>query len=185
MAQNTGGGAPADHVILVDENDRPVGTAPKLAAHLNGGALHRAFSIFIFNSDGRMLLQRRAAGKYHFGRLWTNTCCSHPREGQPLADSAHARLRHEFGFDAPLEEMFSFVYRAEDPASGLTEHEFDHVFVGRFDGRPEPNPEEIEGWEWVDRTQLLRDVASNPGRYTPWFRIVLERVLADVPPGGG
>jgi isopentenyl-diphosphate Delta-isomerase len=182
MATRTGNGAPADHVILVDENDRPVGSAPKLDAHRNGGALHRAFSIFVFNSAGEMLLQRRAATKYHFGTLWTNACCSHPRHGQTLEESAHARLRHEFGFDAPLQELFSFVYRAEDPASGLTEHEFDHVFVGRFDGRPAPNPEEIEAWEWVARSQLLRDVSEHPERFTPWFRIVLERVLERVAP---
>jgi len=182
MATRTGNGAPADHVILVDENDRPVGSAPKLDAHRNGGALHRAFSIFVFNSAGEMLLQRRAATKYHFGTLWTNACCSHPRHGQTLEESAHARLRHEFGFDAPLQELFSFVYRAEDPASGLTEPEFDHVFVGRFDGRPAPNPEEIEAWEWVARSQLLRDVSEHPERFTPWFLIVLERVLERVAP---
>jgi isopentenyl-diphosphate delta-isomerase len=170
-----------DRVILVDENDRPVGSAPKLAAHQNGGRLHRAFSVFIFNSAGQMLLQRRAASKYHFGGLWTNACCSHPREGSVI-DSARARLREEFGFDVPLEELFSFVYRAEDPASGLTEHEFDHVLVGRFDGRPAPNPDEIEAWEWIDRSKLLRDVRERPQRFTPWFRIVLERVLARVEP---
>jgi isopentenyl-diphosphate delta-isomerase len=185
MAPTTGDVPSADHVILVDENDRAVGSAPKLEAHRNGGALHRAFSIFIFNSAGQMLLQRRAATKYHFGGLWTNACCSHPRHGEALDESAHARLRHEFGFDAPLQELFSFVYRAEDPASGLTEHEFDHVFVGRFDGLPAPNPEEIEAWEWVDRSHLLRDVSEHPDRYTPWFRIVLERVLQRVTAAAG
>ena len=169
-----------DEVVLVDESDRPVGSAPKLAAHQNGGRLHRAFSIFIFNSAGQMLLQRRAPGKYHFGGLWTNACCSHPRAGPSLADSARARLRHEFGFDVPLEELFSFVYRAEDPVSGLTEHEFDHVFVGRFDGEPAPNPDEIDSWRWIDPSELLRDVERHPDRYTPWFRIVLDRVLERV-----
>jgi isopentenyl-diphosphate delta-isomerase len=169
--------AAPDDVVLVDEDDRPLGSAPKLAAHQNGGRLHRAFSVFIFDSHGRMLLQRRAPGKYHFGGLWTNACCSHPRVGQPLIESARARLRHEFGFDAPLEERFSFVYRAEDPTSGLTEHELDHVLVGRFDGEPRPNPEEIDAWDWVDPSELLRDVRERPERYTPWFRIVLERVV--------
>jgi isopentenyl-diphosphate delta-isomerase len=168
-----------DHVILVDESGRAIGSAPKLAAHENGGRLHRAFSVFIFNSAGQMLLQRRAAGKYHFGGLWTNACCSHPREG-PVVDSARARLREEFGFEVPLEELFSFVYRAEDPASGLTEHEFDHVLIGRFDGKPAPDPDEIESWEWIDPSRLLRDVQEHPERYTPWFRIVLERVLQRV-----
>ena len=184
MAQGTDvdvDGASPDHVILVDENDRSLGSAPKLAAHLDGGRLHRAFSVFVFNSAGRMLLQRRAAGKYHFGGLWTNACCSHPREGPTLVESARARLRHEFGFDVPLDELFSFVYRAHDPASGLTEHEFDHVLVGRFDGEPSPNPDEIDAWEWVDRDQLTSEVRRHPERYTPWFRIVLEKVLERVP----
>jgi isopentenyl-diphosphate delta-isomerase len=174
---------PGDSVLLVDENDRPLGWAPKLEAHLDGGRLHRAFSVFVFDAAGRMLLQRRAAGKYHFGGLWTNACCSHPGDGRTVAEFARDRLRHEFGFDVPLEELFSFVYRAHDPASGLTEHEFDHVLVGRFDGEPAPNPEEIESWEWVHRATLLRDVEQSPGRYTPWFKIVLHRVLERVPAG--
>ena len=180
MTDTTGDPTSADHVILVDEADRPVGTAPKLDAHLDGGRLHRAFSVFIFNSAGKMLLQRRAAGKYHFGGLWTNACCSHPGEGRPVAEFARARLRHEMGLDVPLEPLFTFVYRAEDPVSGLTEHEFDHVLVGRFDGEPSPNPDEVGSWEWVERIDLLRDVRDNPGRYTPWFKIVLERVLERV-----
>jgi isopentenyl-diphosphate delta-isomerase len=166
-----------DHVILVDESDRPLGVEAKLAAHEQGGRLHRAFSIFIFDSAGRMLLQRRADGKYHFGGLWTNACCSHPRPGQDLLDSAHARLRHEFGFDVPLEKRFSFVYRATDPSTGLTEHEFDHVLVGRFDGTPKPNPDEISQWRWVEPRALLEEVDQFPERYTPWFKLVLERVL--------
>ena len=166
-----------DAVVLVDEQDRPLGSAPKLAAHENGGRLHRAFSVFIFDSAGRMLLQRRAPTKYHFGGLWTNACCSHPGADCAVADAARARLRHELGFDVPLRELFSFVYRAEDPASGLTEHEFDHVLVGRYDGKPRPNPDEVDAWEWVDPQQLLADVRQHPDRYTPWFRLVLERVI--------
>lgn len=171
----------AGEVILVDENDRALGTAPKLAAHQHGGHLHRAFSVFVFNSAGKMLLQRRAAGKYHFGGLWTNACCSHPGPGAPLVDCARSRLRHEMGIDVPLEKRFSFVYRADDPGSGLTEHEFDHVFVGRFDGEPEPNPEEVESFAWVNPEDLVRDVAAHPEQYTPWFRQVLERVVCEQP----
>jgi isopentenyl-diphosphate delta-isomerase len=170
-------GGADDQVILVDESDRAVGFEDKLAAHEGGGKLHRAFSVFLFDSAGRMLLQRRAAGKYHFGGLWTNACCSHPRRGQALMDSARARLRHELGIDAPLEELFSFVYRAEDPATGLTEHEFDHVLCGRFDGAPRPNPEEVSDWEWVEPRELMEDVRRRPERYTPWFKLVLERVI--------
>ena len=171
-----------EQLILVDEQDRPVGLAAKLAAHQGGGRLHRAFSIFIFDAAGRMLLQRRSVKKYHFGGLWTNACCSHPRGGgmgreQDLADAARARLREEFGFEVPLREAFSFVYRAEDPASGLVEHEFDHVFVGRFDGEPRPNADEIDDWRWVDPAELAEDVRRNPQRYTPWFKIALEQVM--------
>ena len=167
-------------VILVDEFDRPLGVEEKLAAHRDGGRLHRAFSVFVFDSSGRMLLQRRAAGKYHFGGLWTNACCSHPRQGEPLAEGARARLHHELGIDVPLEELFSFVYRAEDPASGLTEHEFDHVLTGRFDGTPRPNPDEVSDWRWTDVGELLEDVRRHPERYTPWFKLVLERVVREI-----
>jgi isopentenyl-diphosphate delta-isomerase len=168
----------SDELILVDEQDNPVGTAPKLAAHQNGGRLHRAFSIFIFNSAGEMLLQRRAPGKYHFGGRWTNACCSHPRRGEATPDAAHRRLRHELGFDTELTERFSFVYRAEDPASGLTEHEYDHVFVGRSDAEPRPNPGEVDGWKWVAPDALVADVRANPAAYTPWFALVVERVVS-------
>jgi isopentenyl-diphosphate delta-isomerase len=166
-----------DRVVLVDEQDRPLGTAAKLEAHQAGGRLHRAFSVFIFDSSGRMLLQRRGAGKYHFGGLWTNACCSHPQWDEPVADAARARLREEFGFDTALTPAFTFTYRATDPASGLTEHEFDHVFFGRYDGDPRPDPAEIDGWQWVDLPQLVSDVNAHAERYTPWFRIALAEVL--------
>ena len=171
-------GEESDELILVDEHDKPVGFAPKLAAHQNGGRLHRAFSIFIFNAAGEMLLQCRAAGKYHFGGLWTNACCSHPRRGQSTIDAAHLRLREEFGFDTELTERFTFTYRATDHASGLTEHEFDHVFTGRFDGQPKPNPGEIGEWKWVRPSELLADVKARPEAYTPWFRLAAARVLS-------
>ena len=167
-----------DELILVDEHDNPVGYETKLRAHEHGGRLHRAFSVFIFNGAGEMLLQRRAAGKYHFGGLWTNACCSHPRRGQSTDEAARQRLRHEFGFDADLREVFTFTYRATDPTSGLTEHEFDHAFVGRFDGEPRPNPDEIDGWKWVGPAELLADVRARPELYTPWFGLAVERVLA-------
>ena len=173
-----------DHVLLVDEHDRPVGSAEKLAAHRDGGRLHRAFSVFLFNAEGQMLLQRRSVTKYHFGGLWTNACCSHPGAGRSVVEAARARLREELGIDVPLRELFSFVYRAEDPVSGLTEHEFDHVLVGQFDGVPIPNPEEVSDWKWVDPAELAADVASRPGNYTPWFKLVLDRVLRQMPAAG-
>lgn len=171
------GSGGSDHVVLVDESDRDLGVAGKLAAHQDGGRLHRAFSVFIFNAAGQMLIQRRAAGKYHFGNLWTNTCCSHPRSGADVVAEARVRLKQEFGIDVPLEARFSFVYRAEDPATGLTEHEFDHVLTGRFDGTPDPNLHEIGEWRWVEPTKLMEDVERFPQRYTPWFKLVLRRVL--------
>ena len=118
-----------DDVILVDENDNPLGVCEKLAAHLEGGRIHRAFSDFIFDTQNRLLLQRRALSKYHFGGLWTNTCCSHPRPGESTLAAAQRRLVEELGFVVPLRELGHFIYRAHDPATGLTEHELDHVFL--------------------------------------------------------
>lgn len=172
---------PMEQIVLVDENDRPVGFEEKMKAHENGGKLHRAFSIFIFDSAGRMLLQLRSVKKHHFGGLWTNSCCSHPRRGEKLEDAAHRRLKDEFGFDTPLKEVFSFVYKALDRKSGLTEHEFDHVFVGKYDGEPKPNAEEIDEWEWASADELLADAKRNPQNYTPWFMLALEKVLANAP----
>jgi isopentenyl-diphosphate Delta-isomerase len=165
---------PGEELIIVDEKDRLVGFETKLAAHQKGGKLHRAFSIFVFDGVGRMLLQRRAEGKYHFGGLWSNACCSHPRKGEKLEDAAHRRLREEFGFDTELEEVFSFVYRASDFRSGLTEHEFDHVFCGEFNGDPHPNVDEIADWKWVGLADLEADLQSNPDDYTSWFRVVVH-----------
>ncbi len=166
-----------EHVVLVDEHDTPLGTEEKLRAHQDGGRLHRAFSIFIFNSRGELLLQRRAAGKYHFGGLWTNTCCSHPREKEPTEAAAHRKLVQEMGFDTALEESFAFTYRAEDVDSGLTEHELDHVFVGSFDGEPRVNAEEVAEWKWMAPGEIERDLHENPRRYTPWFPIAFAKLL--------
>ena len=167
-----------EKVILVDESDREIGTCEKLEAHLHGGRLHRAFSVFLFSPGGQLFLQRRAGGKYHFPGLWTNACCSHPRPGEATDAAAHRRLREELGIAAEITELFSFVYRAEDPASGLTEHEFDHVFLGKFDGEPNLNLEETDAWRWVEREALLAELAETPETFTPWFKIALERVLA-------
>jgi isopentenyl-diphosphate delta-isomerase len=165
-----------DEVVLVDENDRPLGFLPKRRAHEAGGVLHRAFSIFIFDRHKRMLLQLRGENKYHFGGQWTNTCCSHPRKGEGLLEAAHRRLQQEMGFDVPLQELFSFIYRAYDAQSGLTEHEFDHVFVGEYDGEPRPNPAEVDGWQWIEIADLRRDLQAHPEHYTVWFRLSAERV---------
>jgi isopentenyl-diphosphate delta-isomerase len=166
-----------EEIILVDESDREIGFAEKLAAHRDGGRLHRAFSIFLFDAQGRMLLQKRAAAKYHFGGLWTNACCGHPRRGEVLEAAARRRLREELGVGPELREVFTFVYTAADPGSGLTEREFDHVFVGRLlDEQARPDPAEIDALRWIDSAELSLDVAAQPERYTPWFAQALERL---------
>lgn len=166
-----------DEVICVDEDDQCIGFIGKQEAHAGSGILHRAFSIFIFNSANQMLIQQRSFQKYHFGGLWTNTCCSHPRRGEALADAAHRRLQEEFGFDTSLHEILSFIYDAYDNDSGLTEREFDHVLIGKFDGVPQIDEAEIAAWQWVNLDSLRFDVQVNPERYTAWFRMALGRVM--------
>jgi isopentenyl-diphosphate delta-isomerase len=162
-----------EQVILVDENDREIGTDEKLAAH-TAGKLHRAISVFVFDERGRLLIQQRASSKYHSGGLWSNTCCSHPRPEEASKAAAHRRLREEMGFDCTLQHAFSFVYKSR-LANHLWEHEYDHVFVGRFDGTPTPNPAEVHGWRWIDFAEMLGDVRANPDKYTVWFKIALEK----------
>ncbi|MES2134658.1 MAG: isopentenyl-diphosphate Delta-isomerase [Patescibacteria group bacterium] len=164
-----------ERVILVDENDTEIGTMGKLEAHQRG-VLHRAFSVFVFDSSGRLMLQKRASNKYHSGGLWTNTCCSHPRAGELVVDAAHRRLKSEMGFDCPLTEVHSLTYRAEF-SNGLIEHEYDHMFVGVWDGTPLINSEEVDEWQWMDIEELRRQIAEHPEQYTYWFKIALEDVL--------
>ena len=179
----------SEQVILVSPDDIALGVATKKDVH-RLGALHRAFSIFIFDSAGRMLLQRRAITKYHSGGLWTNTCCSHPRPGESTRAAAQRRLFEEMGFHCPLQTAFSFVYRA-DVGDGLIEHEYDHVFVGHFEGDPAPDPGEVDDWGWFGTAAVLRDLHESPGRYTFWFRIAFaelrlrEPQLFEVAAGGG
>lgn len=166
----------SERVVLVDEEGNEIGTEEKLEAHKNGGKRHRAFSIFVFDSKGRLLLQKRAEGKYHCPGLWANTACSHPRPGEGMEEATRRRIQEEMGFSCPMEEILTFKYTAEFE-NGLTEKEFDHVFVGKYGGDPQPNPEEVGDWKWVEPEDLVKDVEENPGKYTPWFRIVLDRVL--------
>lgn len=163
-----------EHVILVDRSDRPRGTMEKLEAH-HTGELHRAFSVFVFTPDGKLILQRRAAHKYHSPGLWTNTCCSHPRVGETTEEAAHRRLVEEMGFDTPLEEIFHFIYREQ--VGELIEHELDHVFIGTYAGEPVLNLDETDDWRTASLEELRADVAQNPEEYTVWFRICLEQVL--------
>lgn len=162
-------------LIAVDRHDRETGRVEKMRAHRDG-VLHRAFSIFVFDRADRVLLQRRARGKYHSAGLWSNTCCSHPRAGESLLDAAHRRLREEMGFDCGLEAVFSFVYRATLGA-GLVEHEFDHVLVGRFVGAPAPDEREVEDWRWATVPTVQSQLAANPGAYTAWFKLALDGLL--------
>ena len=165
---------PVEYVVLVNKNNQPLGTMEKMEAH-ERGELHRAFSIFIFNAEGQMMLQRRADDKYHSPGLWTNTVCSHPRTGEKIAEAAHRRLIEEMGFDCDIKEVFSFIYKA-DVGDGLTEHEFDQVFMGTCDAEPKPNPDEVGDWKYVWPGELYADVEKHPENYTVWFKIALKKV---------
>ena len=162
-----------DQVILVDKNDNQVGLMPKLEAH-EKGVLHRAFSIFIFNSKYELLLQKRASSKYHSGGLWTNTCCSHQHEGETSIQAAKRRLNQEMGINTSLEFLFSFIYKAEFE-NGLIEHEFDHVIFGRSNQDPKIDKNEAESWKWVSVDLILKDIEINQDKYTVWFKIIFQR----------
>jgi len=164
-----------EKIILVDEKDNEIGAEEKIKTHQEG-KLHRAFSIFVFNSQSELLLQRRAEDKYHSGGLWTNTCCSHPREGEELEDAVHRRLQEELGFDCELKEAFSFIYRKEFD-NGLTEHELDHVFVGECEAEPNPDPAEVSEWKWITLDGLNKDIKENPDNYTYWLKVALDKVI--------
>lgn len=164
-----------EQVILVDKNDMPTGQMEKMEAH-EKGLLHRAFSIFIFNSKRELLLQQRAEGKYHSGGLWTNTCCSHPRFGESNEEAARRRLKEEMGMDCKLVYGFNFTYKAKF-ADGLIEHELDHVFFGSSDEKPKINRAEVESYKYVDLKFLEKDINQNPDLYTPWLKICFNRML--------
>ena len=160
--------------MLVDREDNPIGTMEKMEAHRKG-ELHRAFSIFLFNSQKELLLQKRALNKYHSGGLWTNTCCSHPRPQESIEIAANRRLQEEMGITCSLTFAFSFIYEAK-LNSGLIEHEFDYVFIGQFDGKPKVNHQEVADWKFLNWQSLTDDVSRQPQKYTEWFKLALERV---------
>lgn len=162
-----------EQVILVDSQDREIGVEEKMAAHING-QLHRAISVFIYNSSGEILMQQRAHSKYHSGGLWTNTCCSHPKPGESSLDAANRRLEEEMGMNAELNHLFSFTYHAELD-KGLIEHEFDHVFVGQSDEKPTLNPEEAESYTYMSPLKIQADIEQNPSKYTEWFKIIFNQ----------
>lgn len=161
-----------ENVILVNEQDQPIGLMPKLEAHQKA-VLHRAFSVFILNDQNEIMLQQRAHQKYHSPLLWTNTCCSHQREGESNIEAGKRRLFEEMGFETELTELFHFIYKAPFD-NGLTEHELDHVMIGRYNGQPQINREEVEAWKWMTIGDVQADMQNHPENYTVWFRIIFD-----------
>ncbi|QLG44227.1 isopentenyl-diphosphate Delta-isomerase [Costertonia aggregata] len=162
-----------ENVILVNEADEQIGTMPKMEAH-EKALLHRAFSVFIMNDKGETMLQQRAAHKYHSPLLWTNTCCSHQRVGETNIQAGKRRLQEEMGFMAELEEVISFIYKAPFD-NGLTEHELDHVMIGKYNDAPKINPDEVADWKWMRPEAVKEDIYRSPEKYTEWFKIIFDK----------
>ncbi|RKE98064.1 isopentenyl-diphosphate Delta-isomerase [Ichthyenterobacterium magnum] len=162
-----------EHVILVNENDEQIGLMPKLEAH-EKAVLHRAFSVFVFNDNNELMLQQRAKHKYHSPSLWTNTCCSHQRDGETNIEAGKRRLNEEMGFVTDLKETISFIYKAPFD-NGLTEHEFDHVMIGYYNEAPNINPDEVEAWKWMSLEAVKVDIKLHPECYTEWFKIIFDK----------
>lgn len=164
---------PEEMVVLVNENDEKIGLMPKQEAH-EKALLHRAFSVFVFNENNELMLQQRALDKYHSPGLWTNTCCSHQRDGETNIEAGKRRLQEEMGFATDLKETISFIYKAPFD-NGLTEHEYDHILVGSFNGKPKINPEEVADWKWMSLEDVKSDIKKNPSIYTEWFKIIFDK----------
>ncbi len=167
-----------EQVVLVDENDNQIGLMPKMEAH-EKAVLHRAFSVFIFNEQGELMLQQRAAHKYHSPLLWTNTCCSHQRNGETNLEAGKRRLQEEMGFVTNLKEVFSFIYKAPFD-NGLTEHELDHVLIGYFEDKPNINKEEAEDYKWMLLEDVKSDIEKNSSIYTEWFKIIFKESFSKI-----
>ncbi len=161
-----------EQVILVDTNDTPIGMMEKMEAHQKA-LLHRAFSVFVFNDRNELLLQQRAADKYHSPLLWANTCCSHQREGESNIAAGRRRLQEEMGFTCTLHEKFSFIYKAPFD-NGLTEHELDHVLIGTYNENPKINPQEVAAYKWMSIAAVKKDITLHPEIYTAWFKIIFD-----------
>ena len=162
-----------EQVILVNEKDEQIGLMPKMEAH-EKALLHRAFSVFVFNDKNELMIQQRAMDKYHSPGLWTNTCCSHQREGETNIEAGKRRLQEEMGFSTELKDTISFIYKAPFD-NGLTEHEFDHILVGYYNGAPDLNPNEAHDYKWVSLKELREDMRKNPDIYTAWFKIIFDK----------
>ncbi len=163
-----------EKVILVDEHDREIGQMEKMEAH-EKALLHRAFSIFVFNDEGKLLLQRRATHKYHSAGLWTNTCCSHQRQGETTLEASHRRLQEEMGFDCELEEKYSFIYKVNFD-NGLSEHEYDHVVFGTFNDEPEVNPDEVSDFRYVSIADIKEAIELDKSQFTFWFLVAFDEL---------
>ena len=166
----------SEEIILVNNKDEEIGYGEKLQVHLDG-KLHRAFSIYIFNSKHQLLIQKRAMHKYHSPGIIANSCCSHPRKGELLKQAVHRRLKEELGFDTDLKEIFSFVYNALFE-NDLTENEFLHVFIGEYDSVVNPNPSEVAEVKWINIPSLLKEIKDNPEKYAVWLKMALPKVLS-------
>lgn len=162
-----------EQVILVNEQDQEIGLMSKMEAH-EKAVLHRAFSVFILNKKGQLMLQQRAFHKYHSPGLWTNTCCSHQREGEDNIEAGKRRLQEEMGFSTSLEVLFNFIYKAPFD-NGLTEHELDHVLLGYYEAPPQVNPEEVAAWKWMDLEAVAEALKARPQDFTAWFKIIFDR----------
>jgi isopentenyl-diphosphate delta-isomerase len=161
-----------EQVILVNEQDEPIGLMNKMEAH-EKAVLHRAFSVFVLNDNNEVMLQQRAHHKYHSPLLWTNTCCSHQRAGETNIEAGKRRLFEEMGFETELKELFYFIYKAPFD-NGLTEHELDHVMIGYYNDAPVINLDEVESWKWMPIEAIKDDMLANPNSYTVWFKIIFD-----------
>jgi len=167
-----------EKVILVNEKDEQIGLMEKIEAH-EKALLHRAFSVFVFNDKNELMIQQRALSKYHSPGLWTNTCCSHQREGESNIEAGKRRLQEEMGFSTELKDTISFIYKAPFD-NGLTEHEFDHILVGYFEGEPNLNPDEVAEWKWMSLEAIEEDMQANPSIYTEWFKIIFDKYYSHI-----
>ncbi len=167
-----------EKIILVDTEDREIGQMEKMEGHRRG-VLHRAFSVLIFNSKGQMLIQKRAASKYHSGGLWSNACCSHPKPGESMQTAVERRLREELNIEVKPRFSHKFIYKVTFP-NDLIEHEFDHVYIGTFDGKPQANAEEIADWKYIDQEDLKKEIEQNPSQYSHWFKLILSHEIMEV-----
>ncbi|SHG06321.1 isopentenyl-diphosphate delta-isomerase [Salegentibacter echinorum] len=167
-----------EKVILVNEKDEQIGLMEKIEAH-EKALLHRAFSVFVFNKKNELMIQQRALSKYHTPGLWTNTCCSHQREGESNIEAGKRRLQEEMGFSTNLKEVMSFIYKAPF-SNGLTEHEYDYIMIGNYEDDPKPNPDEVANWKWMSLEDIKADIAVNPQEYTEWFKIIFDKYYSSI-----